>query len=80
MRRSVLEMLEEKGREGGTPHKEEVQKDIPELDADLNSPLIKVICLGDAYFTRTTDLAHVVGEGVADFADQVVELRFPFAL
>jgi hypothetical protein len=53
---------------------------IPELDLDLNGPLVKVLVLVHAHLAGAADLLKVVAEGVVDLAHELVQPRLPLAL
>lgn len=51
---------------------------VPELDSDLNRPLVEIfLVFVDADLAGAVDLLHVVGKRFADALDQLVESRFP---
>ena len=50
---------------------------LPEFDANLYSPLVEVFVFVDANFAGAADLFHVLGERVADFLHEGIELWLP---
>lgn len=57
----------------------QVVGNIPESHADLNTPIVKIfLVLVHLNFTRTPNLAEIVRESIADFANELVELGLPF--
>jgi hypothetical protein len=53
---------------------------IPELDFDLNRPLIKVVfVLVHAHLACAIDLFHIVLKGPADAVHEAIQLGFPSA-